>query len=160
MRQTTKLLFLAAALAAVVIGAPAVFARNDAPQNANLRKERKAFDDSQIPQEQRAKLRELREKFKTEGKALREALKTKRQALMKELESEKLDRGAVDKLSGEVKELQAKLIDHRIAGILAMREIVGPEKLKAFREHRRKHRGGERQKRRGRPEKDYRQAPQ
>ena len=141
MRQTIKSLLLVAVLTAVVAAAPAAFARDNAAKGRPQHKERRAFDDSQIPPEKREELKALREQFRTQGKVLREALKVKREALMKELEKEEFNRAAADTLAEEVKDLQGKLVDQRIEGILAMREIVGSEKIKDFKGGRRHHEG-------------------
>ncbi len=140
MRCKVRMLLLASVVTILAV-TPLAFPQEKGLMSGGNKEARPMFDDSVLPAEKREQLQAVREQFRSESKDLRAAMREKRQALMQELDKEPLDTAAVNKLSGELKELSGKMIDHRVEGIIAIRQIVGPGQFqtKSFFEHR--HRG-------------------
>jgi Spy/CpxP family protein refolding chaperone len=93
-------------------------------------------------QQQRIAAQKAKEK---EGSAvLREQMKNLRDELGKELEKEVTDKGKVDALVAQMKELTGKRMENKIEGILSLKEILTPEQFKALNEKTRKSEGEKR----------------
>lgn len=90
-----------------------------------------------ISQEQRAKIKALREEFRSQQKALWDKIKAKREALRKELDSPSPDRGRAEAIAKDMNALQGQAAMNRIDEVFKVRAILTPEqyqKLRAFHE--------------------------
>jgi protein CpxP len=99
-----------------------------------------------LSDEQSTRLREIRESRKPEAAQLRSNARTARLDLRRLLESETLDRKAVDAKVKEIADLHAATFRARIDTMLAMREVLTPEqrqKWQALRDERGKGAGRE-----------------
>ena len=153
------MLFLLAGLLIVAMPAAvraATTAQDPAQKNTAAPEGKKHgdLDKLGLSSEQRDKLKTLREGFRKENESIRAELKTKRQVLRAELEKTSLNRGAITALANDLKALQGRLIDARLNQILAIRELVGPEKFAAMKERRRAHVSDRRHEGKGRGEGD------
>ncbi|MBI4396110.1 MAG: Spy/CpxP family protein refolding chaperone [Elusimicrobia bacterium] len=103
--------------------------------------------------EQEKKLEEHRRTHREQAKALHEEQKQKREALRQELEKPELDMAKVKALHDEMKGVHDKLADHRLDGILEVRQVLTPEQFKKFQELTRDHweKKGKRLPKRGEP---------
>jgi Spy/CpxP family protein refolding chaperone len=90
------------------------------------------FKELNLTQEQEKKLEENRGVQREELMKLRMAIKEKQTKLQEELKNPALTRATVEPLVSEIKSLQAQLIDHRISGIFAVKEILTPEQFAKF----------------------------
>ena len=84
--------------------------------------------------EQAKKLQEHRKAHRAKEQELRRKIQEKRRLLHAELEKADLDLNRINVLRDEVKTLQNEQADHRVAAILEVREILGPERFKKFKE--------------------------
>lgn len=105
-----------------------------------------------LSDEQAQKLKAHKEAQMAQGKALWDEMKTKREALRAELEKEKVDESRVKALNGELKALQNKMADQRIAAVLEVRKILTPEQFKKFHERMEERREDRQEKREDRQE--------
>jgi Spy/CpxP family protein refolding chaperone len=102
-----------------------------------------------LTEEQQAMLKKHREACRTQAKQMKESLKTNRLNLRRELGKYDTNPDEIERISSEMKNKQAQLIDHRVASILKVKEILNPEqfeqfrsKIKELREKRRGFKGG------------------
>ncbi|KPK97532.1 MAG: hypothetical protein AMJ95_08680 [Omnitrophica WOR_2 bacterium SM23_72] len=84
--------------------------------------------------EQQSRLEENRKAQRQEMKRLHDAVKEKNTKLREALKNPGVTREGVQPLTNELKSLQAQLIDSRINGILAVKEILTPEQFSRFNE--------------------------
>ena len=56
-------------------------------------------------------------------------LQTKQKTLKEELEKEEVDRGVISGIIAEISQYHATLLNHRVEGLLAMKEILTPEQF-------------------------------
>lgn len=90
------------------------------------------FKELKLTPEQQKKLEENRKAQREEITKLRMAIKEKQQKLQEELKNPVVTKAAVEPIVNEIKSLQAQLIDHRISGIFAVKEILTPEQFAKF----------------------------
>ena len=130
--------FVSAVALSLFLAAPCVFASAMIPsQKDTAVKEdgaarQKLYADLKLTKEQEALLAQNRSKRKEETSALftqmRENMATMRQAL----EADTLDMQKIQQVNGKLKEIQAKVIDSRLEGILEVRKILTSEQFKKF----------------------------
>ena len=90
-----------------------------------------------LTEEQRAKMKTLREAGKTQQEALRNDLKAKHEALRQELDAAKPNRGKAEAIVKDISALEEKIGLNRVDMVLKIREILTPEqyqKLQALHE--------------------------
>jgi len=90
------------------------------------------FKELNLTPEQLKKLEENRKAQRQEVEKLFSALKEKQARLQETLKNPAVTRAIVDPLANEIKSLQAQLIDHRIGGIFAVKEILTPGQFAKF----------------------------
>lgn len=120
-------------LAVVFLTVSAVYAQTQSTykQRGDGQKER-IFKELNLTQEQQKKLEENRKAQGEEIAKLRATIKEKQTKLQEELKSPSVTRATVEPLVNEIKSLQAQLIEHRINGIFAVKEILTPEQFAKF----------------------------
>lgn len=84
--------------------------------------------------EQQEQLRQQKETRRQEHQELREALREAQEALKEELSREDIDQSKLDSIAGGLKQLNNRMVDDRIEGILKMREILTPDQYRKFQE--------------------------
>jgi Spy/CpxP family protein refolding chaperone len=129
-------------LAVVFLTSGLVYAQ---PQGANQQdsyaKKGGIFKELNLTQEQQTKLAENRKAQRQEMITLRSTIKDKQTKLQQELKDPAVTKAAVTPLVNDIKSLQAQLIDNRINGIFAVKEILTPEQFAKFQQMAEKHRG-------------------
>ena len=85
-----------------------------------------------LTQEQQVKLEANRKAQRQEVDKLLTAINEKQAKLGEELKKPGVTRASVQRLTNEIKTLQAQLIDSRINGILAVKQILSPEQFTRF----------------------------
>jgi Spy/CpxP family protein refolding chaperone len=85
-----------------------------------------------LTQEQQVKLEANRKAQRQEVTKLLTAIKEKQAKLGEELKKPGVTRASIQALVNEIKSLQAQLIDSRINGILAVKQILSPEQFDKF----------------------------
>lgn len=120
-------------------------------KEARMKEVREKLD---LTPEQDKKLEAHRKAHWEEGKKLREEKRAKKDALRAALEDPAMDAGKVKALHEEVKQLEARISDHRLEGILAVRGILTPEQFKKFHDMHEKSKDGRGKGRKGRHGKD------
>ena len=85
-----------------------------------------------LTSEQQEKLRDNRKKQEEQISRLSNQLKEKRQILQQELKKSSVTKESLAPVITELKSLQAQLIDIRIEGILAVKQLLTPEQFEQF----------------------------
>jgi len=83
------------------------------------------------PQQQK-KLEENRKVQAEKASQLRTVTREKEKELQQALKDPAITRAKVEPLVNEIKSLQAQLIDQRVSGIFAVKEILSPEQIAKF----------------------------
>jgi Spy/CpxP family protein refolding chaperone len=128
------------AAAAVILSASSVYAYppcGEGPGDKEFEKKfgpgkEDIFKDLNLTVQQTKMLEENKNENKAEVEALFSQMKQKEAAMREELQKPKLDMTKITKINGELKKLQAEMIDGRLEGILAVRKILSPEQFKKF----------------------------
>ncbi|MBU0503242.1 MAG: periplasmic heavy metal sensor [Candidatus Omnitrophota bacterium] len=82
--------------------------------------------------EQNTLLEANREAQREESIRMHSAMKEKMAKLQEELKNSAVTRAAIEPLANEIKGLQSQLIEHRVNGIFAVKEILTPEQFVKF----------------------------
>ncbi|MDD5120903.1 MAG: Spy/CpxP family protein refolding chaperone [Candidatus Omnitrophica bacterium] len=90
------------------------------------------FKELNLTLEQKKKLEENRSAQRTELKKIHAAIKEKQAKIQEALKAPRVSRNAIEPLVNDIKSLQGRLIDCRINGIFAVKEILTPEQLAKF----------------------------
>jgi len=120
-------------LAVVILTVSAVYAQTQGEsQRRGNWHEGNIFRELNLTPEQQKKLEENRNAQREEMEKLHTAIKEKQTKLQEDLKSSAVTRETVEPLVNEIKSLQVQLIDHRINGIFAVKEILTPEQFVKF----------------------------
>ena len=120
-------------LAVVILAVSAVYAKTESEgQQRGGEHKGRIVRELNLTPEQEKRLTENRKMQREEITKLRTAMKEKQEKLQEALKNPAVTRGAVEPLANEIKSLQAQLIDHRIGGIFAVKEILTPEQFAKF----------------------------
>jgi len=92
--------------------------------------------------EEEAALEAFRKEHRAQAKEYHRNIKSTREELKNELEEETLNMDRVNALHATLKDLQGKMEDHRLEGVLKVREILSPDQFSQFLEMMGKHRHG------------------
>ncbi len=92
------------------------------------------FKQLDLSPEQEKQLNAHRKGHREEGKEIHESIKTKREAMKKELQKQDLDMEEINKIHSELKSMYSRKADHRLEGILEVREILTNEQFIKFME--------------------------
>jgi len=90
------------------------------------------YKELNLTPEQQNKLEANRKSQREKTSQLRTAMKEKNEALQQVLKDPAVTREKFEPLVNEIKSLQAQLIDQRINGILAVKDILTPEQFAKF----------------------------
>jgi Spy/CpxP family protein refolding chaperone len=131
--KKTKLMIVA--LTATFLAAGFIYAQAQDPEDKPFRQRQgQMFTELGLTQKQQEKLAENRKAQRQELSGLMEAIREKQEKLQSELKDPKATRAKLQPLIAEIKSLQARLIDQRINGIFAVKEILTPEQFIKFQE--------------------------
>ena len=150
MKTTFKNLICSASIIGLILSASTVLAQpygRDKRDPEVMKERREAHmqriqEQLNLNEEQQELLEAHKAKHREAMKVFHEAIKTKRGELKTELEKQELDMDQIRKLHSEMKELDAKMADHRLEGILEVREILTPEQFTEFMKLTGKHKRG------------------
>jgi Spy/CpxP family protein refolding chaperone len=114
-----------------------------------------------LNEEQKKALKENKDKHRKEKKELFESMHEKMKLMHEELGQENLDMTKINQIQDDLKAVQAKMIDQRLAHILEVRKILTPEQFKKFSEKMKDHkkRGGHQWGKKMKGTKDAKQEP-
>ena len=87
------------------------------------------YKELNLTPEQQKKLEENRQAQREKTSQLRTAMKEKERQLQQTLKDPAVTRANVEPLVNKIKSLQAQLIDQRVSGIFAVKEILTPEQI-------------------------------
>jgi len=90
--------------------------------------------DLNLTPQQQQKLRDNRKAQRERMLQLVNQMKEKQQILRQELKKPSVTKASLTPILAEIKSLQAQLIDSRVEGILAVKEILTPEQFAKFQE--------------------------
>lgn len=88
-----------------------------------------------LSDEQYQTLIDQKKKWHEERKATKDKLREKKTALMEELHKPELDMDKINAIQAETKALYSESMDQKLAGMMAMREILTPEQFQSMGEH-------------------------
>ena len=121
------------------------------------------FKELNLSEEQAAKVKKIKADQHQKLRGLRETRKEKRKQLGEVLQKQETTRESVAPYVQELKEIQSRMMDERINGIFAVKEVLSPEQFAKFQkvteEWREKHKAKSRE-RRGNHGKDLSQETQ
>jgi len=95
-----------------------------------------------LTEEQIQKLEDHRNGHRDQIKEYRETMKNLREEFKTETEKDVIDAARIQSVHAQMKVLDNKMADHRLEGILQLREILTPEQFKQFHKKDGKKRGG------------------
>lgn len=102
-----------------------------------------------LSKEQKEQLKTHYDQQKVRMKETGEALKTSRKALRDEMQNYNSDESTIKNTTAELKALQAQMLDQKVDGFLAMREILTPEQFQKMNDLREERRNQNREKMQG-----------
>jgi Spy/CpxP family protein refolding chaperone len=82
--------------------------------------------------DQEQQLKDSRKAHREKGEEFRKEMQGKREAMKAELEKPSLDMSRINSLQAEIKDLQGKMDDNRLDGILQVRKILTADQFKKF----------------------------
>lgn len=158
MKEKLQHLIYTVGILGFVFSSSIVFAQPPGPCNKDpeARMERmekrmeRITEELDLSDEQQEHLKAHKAQHREEGQALRESMMSKKDEFRAELEKQALDMERVYQLHSEIKDLKAKMADHRLEGILEIREILSPEQFSEFMELKGKHKGRKKMRHRSR----------
>ncbi|MBU0580238.1 MAG: periplasmic heavy metal sensor [Candidatus Margulisbacteria bacterium] len=95
--------------------------------------------------EQTEKLQAHREQSQKITKELRDELRAKHKALAKAIGQKTIDQAEVNQIAAEIKDLQGKMVDQKIASMLEMKNILTEEQFKKMQEQKENRKGKEKE---------------
>ena len=87
------------------------------------------YKELNLTPEQQAKLEENRKAHREKTTQLRTAMMEKEKQMQQALKDPAATRATIEPLVNEIKSLQGQLIDQRVSGIFAVKEILTPEQV-------------------------------
>lgn len=95
-------------------------------------KREQLYKELNLTAEQKNALKENKNKHREESKALFENMRAKKDLMREELSKDTVNMDKINQIQSEIKELQTKMSDQRLQGILEVRKILTPEQFKKF----------------------------
>lgn len=99
-----------------------------------LRNKEAIYNQLNLTEEQKTSLKENKDKQKSQMMSLQKELQQENKNLKDALNSPSFSRRDLEPIAERIKKLEAKKIDLRINGILAVKEILTPEQFSKFQE--------------------------
>jgi Spy/CpxP family protein refolding chaperone len=85
--------------------------------------------------DQKARIKAIRDEFRSRQMAIKNALNAKHEVLRQELDGDTPVRAKVEPIVVEIKALQAQLIDNRVDVVFKLREIYTLKQIKKIKDH-------------------------
>lgn len=95
-------------------------------------KRQELYKELNVSEEQRKALEENKNKHREQMKALFNEMKEKKTLIRQELQKDTLDMAKINQVNGDLKKLQAQMLDYRLQHVLEVRKILTPEQFKKF----------------------------
>ncbi len=128
---TVTMLILGGAVAAAAAPQPGAEQQRPFKDRMDV-KMQELYQELNLTPDQKKQLDENKAKNHEQMKAIFQAMREKMSALREELQKDSLNMERVTQLNGDLKALQAQMLDHRLEGILAVRKILTAEQFKKF----------------------------
>jgi len=117
-------------LAALFLTVSSVFAQEQCVTKPDAAKAKEGiFKELNLTPEQHQKLETNRKAHREKAMQLRTSMMEKEKQLQQAMKDPGVTRAKVDPLVNEIKSLQGQLIDQRVSGIFAVKEILTPEQV-------------------------------
>ena len=129
-------------LAVLLLATGTLYAQHPGKREGGYEGKGRMFKELNLTEEQQGQLEQNRKAQRQEMQKLHEAMKAKHAALQEALKNPAVTREDVQPIANEIKSLQAQLIDARINGIFAVKEILTPEQFVQFQQKAEKRQGG------------------
>jgi Spy/CpxP family protein refolding chaperone len=129
--KKAKSIIIGLVIVFVMVGTAFAKSEGEHQQRGDRQKEN-IFKELNLTPEQQKKLDENRKAQRQDTEKLFSALKEKQVKLQDALKDHTVTRDKVEPLVKEMKSLQAQMVDHRIDGIFAVRDILTPEQFAKF----------------------------
>ena len=130
MKKTKLIIIGLAVFFLMVSSAYAQMQGEDKPAGGRFKEN--IYQELNLTPEQQKKLEENRQAQREKTSQLRTAMKEKEKQLQQTLKDPAVTRANVEPVVNEIKSLQAQLIDQRVSGIFAVKEILTPEQVIKF----------------------------
>lgn len=128
-----KIKLVVIALAVVFLASGVAYAQSEGEHTpADKEQKSRIFKELNLTAEQQQKLKENRKAQREGMMNLRASIKEKYVKLQNDLKDPAVTKVAIEPLVNEIKSLQGQLVDNRIAGIFAVKEILTPEQFTKF----------------------------
>ncbi|MBU1869105.1 MAG: periplasmic heavy metal sensor [Candidatus Omnitrophica bacterium] len=137
----TKSVILVLAVVFVMTGLVSAQAQGAVKQQPQ-EKRGKIFKELNLTPQQEKKLDENRKSQRQEMKRLFSLMLDKQDKLEAAFKNPKVTKASIEPLVKEIKSLQAQLIDNRISGMFAVKQILSPEQFVKFQQMAEKRREG------------------
>ena len=145
----TQAVILAAAVLGLVCTGVSFAQQHDEEQSKPYKgKAEKVLSQLNLSPQQEAQIKELHKGNRQRAKELRQALREKRKALEEELNKPNSDLAKIKALTAELKDMEGRVTEERVNGVLKMKEILTPEQYLAFSNAVKKMHNGDNDKRR------------
>jgi len=138
--KKTKSIIIALAVVFIMVSAVYAYTQGENQQACDGQKG-SIFKELNLTPEQQKKLEKNRSVQREEMTKLRMTIKEKRLKLQEALQNSTATKATVEPIANEIKSLQAQLIDNRINGIFAVKEILTPEQFIKFQQMTEKRQG-------------------
>jgi Spy/CpxP family protein refolding chaperone len=120
-------------LMAIILVANVVYAQPmNEKENGHKEKKEQMFKELGLTAEQQQQLEQNRSLQRQEKEKLRESMKAQETKLHEALKDPAATRASVEPMVNEIKALQAQMIESRINGILAVKQVLTPEQFVQF----------------------------
>ena len=93
----------------------------------------KVINELNLTSEQSERILKQRNAHRKGRDESRQLLRDRRKQLRTELEMRDTDRVRIDRVAGEIKKLQARMLDERIESVLEIKEVLTPAQYEVFR---------------------------
>ena len=93
----------------------------------------KVINELNLTSEQSERILKQRNAHRKGRDESRQLLRDRRKQLRTELEMSDTDRVRIDRVAGEIKKLQARMLDERIESVLEIKEVLTPAQYEVFR---------------------------
>lgn len=129
-----------AVIAAVLLASSAVYAYDPAAECTQKKafaekkeaKKEALYKNLNLTEEQKKALEANKTQTREQVKVLYQQVKDKTAMLRQELQGDTLNMDKINQINGELKNLQAQILDQKLQGILGVRKILTPEQFKKF----------------------------
>lgn len=138
MKTMIKVSLMTAVVGAILFSVSGLYAGQDwnTPQGEAKREAhfKKMTEEIELTPQQKEALDKDRKEFTAKSKDLKDKMQAARASLKEELNKPTLDKGRVDNLIAELKNLAGQQIQYRVDKVMAMKQILTPEQFSKMKE--------------------------